>query len=109
MNDINLDFRPDSYFRPHRLEEYLLSTVKGAVLKGKLRDLFAEGRHAEVAQLLGTDGISAGDRKALVAVHPMFIGGNYLPDAEDREVEIFGDAVTCFCRLLRDRPIPSEP
>ncbi len=31
MNDIDLDFRPDSYFRPHRLEEYLLSKVKGAV------------------------------------------------------------------------------
>ena len=88
MNDIDLDFRPDSYFRPHRLEEYLLSKVKGAVLKGKLQALFAEGRHDEVEQLLGTEGISAEDRKTLEAVHPMFMGGNYLPDTEAGEVEI---------------------
>lgn len=88
MNDIDLDFRPDSYFRPHRLEEHLLSKVKGAVLKKKLRELFAEGRHGEVEQLLGAEGISAEDRKALEGVHPMFMGGNYLPDTEDGEVEI---------------------
>lgn len=28
------------------------------------------------------------DRKVLEAMHPMFMGGNYLPAAEDGEVEI---------------------
>ena len=28
------------------------------------------------------------DRKVLESVHPMFMGGNYLPDTEDGEVEI---------------------
>lgn len=86
--NIDLEFRPTTYFRPQKLEDYLLSKVKGAVLRKKLQALFDEGRHAEVSQLLSTDGISAADRKALESVHPMFMGGNYLPDTEEGEVEI---------------------
>jgi hypothetical protein len=50
--------------------------------------LSKEGRHDEVASLLGEEGISSADIKALERVHPMFMGGNYLPDTEDGEVEI---------------------
>ena len=28
-DDIDLDYRPDTYFRPQKLERYLLSKVKG--------------------------------------------------------------------------------
>ena len=85
-SEIDLDFRPTTYFRPQPLEQYLLSKVKSAVLRGKLQGLFSEGRHSEVKDLLGTKGISASDLKALEAVHPMFMGGNYLPDTDDGEV-----------------------
>jgi hypothetical protein len=85
---IDLDFRPGTYFGPHRLEQYLLSRVKGAVVRNRLKALFAAGRHAEVMSLLDGDGISERDRKALEAMHPMFMGGNYLPDTEQGEVEI---------------------
>ena len=86
--EIDLDYRPDAYFRPQKLERYLLSRVKGAVLRKKLQALFDAGRHAEVRSLLSAEGISAADRKALESFHPMFMGGNYLPDTEDGEVEI---------------------
>jgi hypothetical protein len=86
--EIDLDYRPDTYFRPQKLERYLLSKVKGAALRKKLRALFDAGRHAEVRTLLTAEGISAADRKALESFHPMFMGGNYLPDTEDGEVEI---------------------
>jgi hypothetical protein len=85
---IDLDFRPRTYFRPHRLEQHLLSKVKGAVPRDRLKALFAEGRHDEVMGLLGDGGISERERRALEAMHPMFMGGNYLPDTEDGEVEI---------------------
>ena len=87
-DEIDLDYRPDTYFRPQKLERYLLSKVKGAVLRKKLQALFDAGRHAEVRSLLSAEGISAADRKALESFHPMFMGGNYLPDTEDGEVEI---------------------
>jgi hypothetical protein len=85
---IDLSFRPKSFFGPQRLEEYLISKVKGAVLKVRLEASSKEGRHHEVASLLGEEGISPADIKALERVHPMFTGGNYLPDTEDGEVEI---------------------
>lgn len=86
--DIDLAFRPDTYFRPQKLEKHLLSKVKGAVVRKRLQALFAEGRHAEVHELLTTEALSANDRKALEAYHPMFMGGNYLPDTEEGDVEI---------------------
>jgi hypothetical protein len=86
--EIDLGYRPDTYFRPQKLERYLLSKVKGAVLRKKLQALFDAGRHAEVRTLLSDDGFSAADGKMLELLHPMFMGGNYLPDTEDGEVEI---------------------
>jgi transposase-like protein len=87
-SEIDLEFRPTTYFRPQSLAKHLVSIVKNAVLKQKLQVLFDEGRHADVKELLGSDGISAEDTKSLEAIHPMFMGGNYLPDSEDGEVEI---------------------
>jgi hypothetical protein len=85
---IDLSFRPKSYFGPQRLEEYLISKVKGAVLKARLEALSKEGRHQEVASLLGEEGISPAYIKALERMHAMFMGGNYLPNTEEGEVEI---------------------
>jgi hypothetical protein len=85
---IDINFRPKAYFGPERLEQYLISKVKGSVVRRKLKTLFKEGRHSEIETLLGEKGISKADLKALGSVHPMFMGGNYLPDTEDGEVEI---------------------
>ena len=87
-DQIDLNYRPDTYFRPQKLERYLLSNVKGAALKKKLQALFDTGQHAEVRNLLTADGISPTDRKVLESLHPAFMGGNYLPDTEKGEVEI---------------------
>jgi hypothetical protein len=56
--DIDLDFRPETYFRPQKLARYLLPKVKGAVLRKNLQALFGAGRHAEVRSLLTNEGIS---------------------------------------------------
>lgn len=73
---------------PQKLEAYLLSKVNNAVLRNELQALIDEDRHAEAIELLSADGISEADRKALESVHPMFMGGNYLPDTEEGDVEI---------------------
>jgi len=57
-------------------------------LRRRLQALFDAGRHDEVRALLGANGISAAECKAMESVHPMFLGGNYLPDTERGEVEI---------------------
>lgn len=83
--DIDPDDRPTGYFRPQRLEQYLLSKVKGEVVRARLTSLFEAGRCADVRELAG---LSADDGRALEALHPMFMGGNYLPDTGSGEVEI---------------------
>lgn len=85
---IDLDYRPKTFFRPHALEKYLLSKVKGAVLRRKLTVLFEEGRYEEASNLLAQAVTTPEELKALEAIHPMFMGGNYLPDTEEGEVEI---------------------
>jgi hypothetical protein len=85
---IDLSYRPATYFRPQKLERYLLSQMKGRVIRQRAKELFAQGRHGELASLIGTRGISKEDNGVLERFHPMFMGGNYLPDTEEGEVEI---------------------
>ncbi len=87
-DEIDLEFRPRSYFRPEALEKFLISKVKGVVLRERLSALFEAGQYDELQNLLSTVAFSDADRKALEAIHPMFMGGNYLPDTKGGEVEI---------------------
>lgn len=86
--EINLHFRPKSYFRPEKLEKYLLSKVKGEVLRKELGDLFEADQHDDVFRLVGNPSFFVADHKALELIHPMFMGGNYLPDTDIGEIEI---------------------
>lgn len=72
--DIDLQFRPPSYFRPIKVEQYLLSQVKSAVLRDHLKVLFEQGKHSEVGAISQELIDSPEDRKALERVHPMFMG-----------------------------------
>jgi hypothetical protein len=88
LKEIDINFRPKTYFRPQKLERYLISQVKSAVVRDRLERLLAEGRHDELQNILGREGVPKPALKALESTHPMFMGGNYLPDTEDGEVEI---------------------
>lgn len=89
MNEeIDLDYRPKTYFRPRGLEHYLLSNVKSAVLRRNLQALFDAGKHDEVMSLLGTKGISVAEQKALERFHLLFMGGKYLPGMAEGEVTV---------------------
>jgi len=89
MNEsIDLNYRPAGYFGPQALEDYVLSRVKNALVRDRLKALLASDQHGEVARLLREERVSERDCKALERLHPQFMGGNYLPDAEDQEVEI---------------------
>ncbi len=85
---VDLAFRPATYFRPRALEAFLLARVKNEMLRTRLLELLAQGRRQEVRELLGDAGLSVRDQKAFERLHPMFMGGNYLPDTDDGEVEV---------------------
>jgi hypothetical protein len=85
---INIDHRPSGYFGPQRLEEHLLANIKGSVLRAQLKRVLQAGDYDGFNKLLGDGSTSDHDRKVLESIHPMFMGGNYLPDREEQEVEI---------------------
>ena len=87
-SEIDLNYRPISYFRPQGLDTYLLSKVKGSVLRERLKAMYEAGHQEEVRALLDEVALSDPDIKALESVHPMYMGGNYLPGTESSEVEI---------------------
>lgn len=85
---VDLGFRPTTYFAPQPLESHLIGRVRNEALRTRLLDLLAAGRRAEVREMLGAAGLSPVDQKVLERLHPMFMGGNYLPGLEEGEVEI---------------------
>jgi hypothetical protein len=89
MNDeLDINYRPVTYFGPQTLPEHLIAQVKGDAVKKKLGSLYKEGRFDELSEMLETLSVDQSEIKALGSIHPMLMGGNYLPDREDNEVEI---------------------
>ena len=86
---MNPEFRPKAYFGPQKLEEHLLSNVPGGVVRNRMREMISEGQEREAQELIdevvNDDGEIA---RYLESIHPMFMGGNYLPERQHGEVEI---------------------
>jgi hypothetical protein len=107
---IDLKFRPASYFWPLGMEKHLLARVKGAQRKLALQELIDAGRHDEIPDFLATSALSEEDRRMFGSIHPMCMGGEYLPDMEEDEVEIArislhsttGDVTSVYARRKPD-------
>ena len=85
---IDLTFRPPSYFWPLGLEKHLLSRIKGAERKAALKRLIDAGRLDSIPEFLAQSSLSDVERQALGRIHPAFMGGEYLPNLSQTEVEI---------------------
>jgi hypothetical protein len=87
-SQVDLSWRPETYFWPSGLEKQLLAKVKGAARRAALQLLIDEGRLAEIPDFLATAGLTDEERTAIGRIHPRFMGGEYLPDQEEGEIEI---------------------
>jgi hypothetical protein len=85
---IDLSFRPASYFWPMGLETHLLSRIKGAERRAIVEGLVKAGRVDEVFDFVAKSALDDDERKALGRIHPRFMGGEYLPNLGQSEVEI---------------------
>jgi hypothetical protein len=85
---IDLTFRPPSYFWPLGLETHLLTRIKGAERKAAVRRLIDAGDLDSVPELLLQSELSDEVRQALGRIHPSMMGGEYLPNLTQSEVEI---------------------
>ena len=85
---IDLDFKPSTYFVPRALEEFLVTKVKSDILRQKLITLVENGKREEFENLLKSITDFPEIQSGLEAIHPQFMGGNYLANLEPGEVEI---------------------
>jgi hypothetical protein len=88
LDGIDLDYRPVSYFWPIALEKHLLARVKGAHRKALLQWLIATDRLDAIPEFLARSALTEDERKAQAFIHPSWMGGEFLPDMGEQEVEI---------------------
>jgi len=87
-NKIDLKYRPHSYFWAQNIGVTLSSQIKGAERKALYEALVAQGQAEAANELLLTPVLSQQERLAMGRLHPSFLGGEYLPNTKDHEVEI---------------------
>jgi len=85
---IDYDYRPESYWEEEDVLTTLLRNVKGTQRRRMIRDYYEEGRIEELEEELARDTLTEESRDALGKIHPVFMGGEYLPDYLPGEVEI---------------------
>lgn len=88
VSGFDLSFRPSSYFWPLRLATHLLARIKGAERRAALQQLVGAGRVDEIPEFLARSALTESERQAIGRLHPAFMGGEYLPDFADNEVEV---------------------
>jgi hypothetical protein len=86
--DLDLNFRPQSYFWPMNERSHVVSAIKGAERRAYVERMIAEGREAELPPDLLQSNLRPEELRATIAVHPSFMGGEYLPDRQEKEIEI---------------------
>jgi hypothetical protein len=78
--DIAYSFRPPSYWEiPGSPLELVLRNVKGTKRREMIRDFYEQGRLDQLVPVLAADELGDKDREGLGAIHPSFMGGEYLP------------------------------
>lgn len=85
---LDLDYCPRSYFWPLSWERHLLATIKGTKRREIVEAAIGAGKLDLVPVKLLKAGLSTKDRQVIGRIHPIFMGGEYLPEIGDCEVEI---------------------
>ena len=88
VKGVDLSFRPSSRLFPLTAERFLLSRVKGTQRRESLTAAIEQDRLSDLNPFFTQTSLSAEDRRARAAIHPSFMGGEYLPDFEEGELEM---------------------
>ena len=88
VKGVDLSFRPSSRLFPLTAEKLLLSRVKGTQRRESLTAAIEQDRLGDLNPFFTQTSLSAEDRRARAAIHPSFMGGEYLPDFEEGELEM---------------------
>lgn len=85
---IDLNYRPKSYFWASEMGIQLSSQIKGAQRKALYEASINDGDASDLDKFLRKPSLNTEERDLIGKVHPSFMGGEYLPDKDDDEIEI---------------------
>lgn len=105
---IQYEQQPASYWFEADPLAAILRNVKGENRRQMIRDYWAQGRLEELDDSLLRDSLDEESRQRLGQIHPSFMGGEYLPNAADDEVEIARvclQSTTSDVISIRARPV----
>jgi hypothetical protein len=85
---IKYSFCPKSYWGEDNVLQSLLRDVKGAERRKMIKAYYEEGNFQELEDSFTKASLSDEERFRLASIHPMFMGGEYLPDCSSGEIEI---------------------
>jgi len=86
--EFNLTWRPRTYFWPRTAEHHLLSTIKGQTRRKIARDAISSGNLATTGDFFLKSSLDEEERVTFGRFHPGFMGGEYLPNRREAEIEI---------------------
>ncbi|MCM0036440.1 MAG: hypothetical protein NBV66_11710 [Burkholderiaceae bacterium] len=106
-----LAYRPRDYFGRYDLQAELLTTVKGRARRALIKDALETGQTDTLPDFVTTPELDAFDRQMLGRIHPMFMGGEFLPKRKPKEIEIARisirsttyDVTVLYARLVGQR------
>jgi hypothetical protein len=82
----NIDYRPETYWDD--AVRMLLANIKGEHRRRTVLDLVGAGRVEALEKWIIAEKLSDEVRELVGKIHPVFMGGEYLPDSAEGEVEI---------------------
>jgi len=85
---IDFGYRPASYFWPITHETHVIAAIKGERRRHIIRAAFDANTVTPLDEHYAVPVLHEQDRRALGRLHPSFMGGEYLPNRQDTEVEI---------------------
>lgn len=87
-HSIDLKFRPQSYFWARERGISLISDIKGANRRRIYEHTLNDDEAGDLSPAFARHALSEEDRRLLGRMHPSFLGGEYLPNTGNEEVEI---------------------
>ena len=84
----DLAYRPRDYFGRYDLQAELLSSVKGRARRALIKEALDTGEIDTLTDFVTAPELETFDRQMLGRMHPMFMGGEYLPKIKPKEIEI---------------------
>jgi hypothetical protein len=86
---IDYGFRPVDYFGSYTdLKQILLKNIKGSFRRKQILQAIEDDCYEDLPEMIRAAGLSEKVIRAITAMNPVFMGGEYLPDCRVNEVEV---------------------